>query len=527
MREPRGAGQHDCLTGLWLTHGRAFSGSDRTLGTATKLVTGIDLPKGLGASDWSGDLSEEQIAYAALDALAARDIYQHTQDDLDADGRYVLALDDVVLEPIARAEHAGITLDVDAHQKLIAQWHATEAALTAQIVTLTGGTALATPRAVAAYLEQTLALDRLENWPLTASGTNLSTAKAHISRATDIPGIKELIDRTGVRKLLSNFAEAALANVNSVTGRVHTSFRCPGAKTGRMSSSRPNLQQIPKRQSKDARKSFVAAPGKVLVALDFSQMELRAASELSGDAAMKGVYDRGEDLHSTTAMAIAGNTDKDSRTLAKAINFGLLFGAGSATFAAATWAGWGIDLPVADAERHRETFFLTYAQFRQYQLDVTRDAEQRGYARTVCGRKWRWQWESMVQNDYTGEWSGFRYTLALNLPIQGSCAEVVKLAIANVEPAVRKHYGGQLILQVHDELIIEVDDDAEVVRSVIRLARAKMSAAFLEVFPNSTRHELVDAEVGRSWGSMTAAHTWLEASTMPLTTAPKENAHDT
>ena len=122
---------HDCLTPMWLLHGSRWSNSDKTLATATKIVTGIKLPKGLGASDWSGDLTEEQIAYAALDALAAHNLHQHMIADLDEDETYVLALDDAVLEPIARAEHAGISLDVDAHQRLIDQWRADETELTA------------------------------------------------------------------------------------------------------------------------------------------------------------------------------------------------------------------------------------------------------------------------------------------------------------------------------------------------------------------------------------------------------------
>jgi len=354
---------HDCLTPMWLLHGSRWSNSDKTLATATKIVTGIVLPKGLGASDWSGDLSEEQIAYAALDALAAHNLHQHMINDLDDDETYVLALDDAVLEPIARAEHMGITLDVDAHQALIAQWRANETELTAQIIEETGGIDLQTPAQVSEYLTQTLAPDRLDKWPTTPSGSNLSTRKADLSRALDIAGIKPLLKRNALRKLLSTFAEAALNNVNAVTGRVHTSFRAPGAKTGRLSSAKPNLQQIPKRASKEARSSFVASEGKVLLALDFSQMELRAAAELSGDQNMRRVYANGEDLHSVTAMAVAGNTEKDSRTLAKAINFGLLFGAGAATFAAATWAGWGIDLAEDDAARHRDVFFDTYPQF--------------------------------------------------------------------------------------------------------------------------------------------------------------------
>lgn len=512
---------HDCLNGLWLVDGGRWANSDRTLATATKMITGVVLPKGLGASDWSGDLSAEQLAYAALDAIAAYDLYRHVRADLNEQERYVLDLDDACIDPMSRSEWRGIAIDVAAHRALIAKWKQLAVEQDAQVKAETGGAALNTTAEVAAYLSATLGPERLEAWPRTAKTGQLKTGRALLERAIDIAGIKPLVDRSKTEKLLSTFGQATLNNINPVTGRVHTSFRCPGAKTGRLASSKPNLQQVPKRKSKDARKSFVAAPGKVFVGADFSQMELRAAAELSQDVAMKGIYDRGEDLHSTTAMAIAGNTDDSSRTLAKAINFGLLFGAGAETFAAATWAGYGIDLPVADAERHRNTFFATYPGFRAYQQWVTTNAREQGYIGTKLGRRWYWNWEPQYVDDYTGERSGFRYTLALNMPIQGSCAEVVKLALVRTEPVARKHYGAQLLLQVHDEFVFEVDDDPALVRGLIRLLKARMSAAFINIFPNSTRRGLVDAEVGRSWGSMVKSQDWFAARGM-TPTADKE-----
>ena len=199
-----------------------------------------------------------------------------------------------------------------------------------------------------------------------------------------------------MRKLLGAFGSALLDKVHPITGRLHPGFLVAGARTGRFSSRNPNLQQMPKRQLKAFRNSFTAPPGRVLVVADYSQVELRVAAELSGDEAMLAAYHSGLDLHTQTARGVSGHDhpSEEERTLAKALNFGLLYGAGAGTFRNFAQAGYGVVLSPEQAEAAREGFFATYPGLRAWQHQTASAGRCAGHVQTVGGRRWRWAWDA-------------------------------------------------------------------------------------------------------------------------------------
>ncbi|HWL56438.1 MAG TPA: DNA polymerase [Paracoccus sp. (in: a-proteobacteria)] len=507
---PVSAEMGDCLSLMWhIDGGRWAKSQSRSLARAVALCYGVIVPKALGASDWSASaLSPEQIVYAALDAVLAHRLHDDIWHQLSPGQQQSQQACDAAIHAVACAELQGIAIDETWHRALITEWQEQKAQLEARLLVETGGHPLKTPAQIAAWIALHLEPDALESWPRTDSG-QIKTDKLAMLRARQIPGIATALELKRYDKMLSSFGQSLLDKRNPVTGKLHTSFRLPGAKTGRLASTSPNLQQMPKRTEKAFRRSFVADPGCVLLACDFSQMELRAAALLSQDSTMLGVYERGDDLHMMTAQSLSGRmdltADSPERTIAKAANFGLLFGTGAARFADMAFAGYGVDMSIEEAAGHRDGFFSTYPGLRAWQGWQAASARKQGYTETVLGRRWYWAWERFAVDEYDdrAEPDGFRYTLALNMPVQGSCSEIVMLSLAWVADAIAP-YGALIILQVHDELVVQCPDDPAIIRAVSDLVTANMADAFLAVFPTAPVTDIVDVKIGYNWGEMVA-----------------------
>ena len=283
-----------------------------------------------------------------------------------------------------------------------------------------------------------------------------------------------------IDKLLRGFGRKLLAALNPVTNRVHADFMTAGAKSGRLTCSDPNLQQLPQ----DARHAIVAPPGKVLVVADYSQIELRVIAELADELVMRQAFQDGADLHRLTAAAVAGvpleAVTAEQRTGAKAINFGAIYGQGSKGLVATAWSNYRIDLPLAEADRARTAFFGRYPALRPWQHRMADASQATGVVRTVLGRPLRAEWE------HGGR---IRYTTACNYPVQGSAADVMLLAMARAPAG--------LVLQVHDELVLECAED-EADSAAGQLMEAMVSA-FAEMFPAAPVNGLVDLRIGKSW----------------------------
>jgi DNA polymerase-1 len=393
---------------------------------------------------------------------------------------------------IADMQTKGIHLNAARHEELVEAWAAEDAKASAEVQI---GLPVVNPNSsvqLANHLANALPHERLSKWPRTKSG-QLSTTVDALEQAVDVPGIDALVRMRKFRKLLSTYGPTMGQMVNPATGRVHPAYLLNGAKTGRLSARNPSIQNQPtgKGDCDSLRGVWEAPNGRVLVAADWDQMELRAVAIIAKDEAMQDAYDEGIDLHRLTACKITRKPleeiDKngEERKLAKALNFGLIYGMGPDRFRQYAARNFGINLSISEAREARDRFFTAYHGLRSWQGRQSRNAEARGFAETRLGRRVDWGWE--VE---------FRYTLALNMPVQGSCAEALLIALAKL-PAALDGLDAFPVTCVHDEILLEASEaDA---RDAALVLEHVMTKAFCEVFPESPTHGLVSAKIGKSW----------------------------
>jgi DNA polymerase-1 len=259
-----------------------------------------------------------------------------------------------------------------------------------------------------------------------------------------------LLEWRALAKLKSTYVDALPQAVDPRDGRVHTTFDQAGAATGRLASSDPNLQNIPIRtpQGRAIRRAFVAAPGCVLIGADYSQIELRVLAHLSGDPALVEAFRAGEDIHAATArrvFGLSGDVPPELRARAKVVNFGVLYGMGPRSLA----QQMGLELKAA--KEFIDGYFSAFAGVRRF-LDATlAEARERGWVATLLGRR---RYLPGLRSSHGAERS-FAERAAINTPVQGSAADLVKLAMLSVHRALSARGGARLLLQVHDELLVE------------------------------------------------------------------------
>ena len=302
------------------------------------------------------------------------------------------------------------------------------------------------------------------------------------------PIIDDILEYRQVTKLHGTYA-AALPLVADGNGRIHTDFKQALTATGRLSSAEPNLQNIPirTRMGRQMRKYFIAREGYSLVDADYSQIELRLLAHISGDYTMRESFISGEDIHRRTAAAVFGlpeeQVTEEMRKRAKAVNFGIVYGIGGFSLAK------DIGTSVAEATQYIKNYKMNYPDIDRYLEDVVKDAERDGYTTTAFGRR-RYIPEISSKN---GNMRAFGRRVAMNAPIQGTAADIMKLAMLKVDAALKRDgIDAKIVMQVHDELVIEVkDDQIEKCKELVR--REMESAAELSV-PLT-----VDVTVGKNW----------------------------
>jgi DNA polymerase-1 len=295
-------------------------------------------------------------------------------------------------------------------------------------------------------------------------------------------------------KLKSTYTDALQAAINPETGRVHTSYSLVGAQTGRLSSTDPNLQNIPIRTEigRQIREAFVAEPGNVLLAADYSQIELRLAAHMADVPQLKEAFASGEDIHSRTAAEMFGEANRDTRARAKTVNFAILYGI-------SRWGlGGRLGIEADEAQAIIDTYFQRFPGIQQYIHSTLESVREKGYSETLFGRK---TWFPRINSKNPNERSGSERA-AINAPIQGTSADIIKRAMARMMPALDDAGLGhvRMLLQVHDELVFELPEgDVDAARPVIErvMAEAALPAVALDV-PLG-----IDIGTGRSWG---AAH---------------------
>ena len=303
-----------------------------------------------------------------------------------------------------------------------------------------------------------------------------------------LPGL--VLDWRQLSKLKSTYTDALQDHIHPETGRVHTSYSISGASTGRLSSTDPNLQNIPIRteDGRKIRRAFVADPGKSLVALDYSQIELRILAHIADIESLKEAFSDGVDIHALTASQMfdvpLNEMTPEVRRKAKAINFGVIYGI----------SGFGLArnlrIPRAEAQTFINTYFERFPGIRTYMDDTVLFAKENGYVKTLFGRKIH-----TPEIDAKGPQAGFAKRAAINAPIQGTAADVIRRAMVRM-PAAIAHLPAKMLLQVHDELLFEVKDTA--VDQLKLIAKEVMEKASLPAIKLDVPL-IVDAGVGQNW----------------------------
>jgi len=267
----------------------------------------------------------------------------------------------------------------------------------------------------------------------------------------------KILEYRGLFKLKSTYVDALPRQISAVTGRLHTRLNQSVAATGRLSSSEPNLQNIPVQRvsGRRIRSGFIAPAGKVLISADYSQVELRVLAHLTGDANLIRTFVDNVDVHSATAREILGlphdaPISNEQRRAGKTINFGIVYGMGAYRLSQE------LGIPFGEANRYIESYFERFPGVRQYFASLERDADQQGMVRTILGRR-----RIISAIDTSGRDRGFALRAAINAPVQGSAADIIKLAMVQLERE-NSHlpYSLDLILQIHDELLFECDQGA-------------------------------------------------------------------
>ncbi|WP_395789045.1 DNA polymerase I [Aquimonas sp.] len=345
---------------------------------------------------------------------------------------------------------------------------------------------LDSPKQLGALLFDELGLPALVKTPGGAPSTNEEALEA-IADRHELP--KLILDYRGLAKLRGTYTEKLPEAINTRTGRVHTSFHQTGAATGRLSSSDPNLQNIPIRteDGRRIRRAFIAPPGRRIVACDYSQIELRIMAHLSEDPGLLSAFAGGQDVHRATAAEVFGlpleDVGADQRRAAKAINFGLMYGMSAFGLAKQL----GIDR--GEAQDYIALYFARYPGVQGYMERVRQQAREYGYVETVFGRR-------LYLNDIHARQQGLRAgaeRAAVNAPMQGSAADIIKRAMLDLHAWLKgRQSQAQMVLQVHDELVFECAEDF--VDTLVAEATQRMQGAVQLRVPL-----VVDSGVGANW----------------------------
>jgi DNA polymerase-1 len=456
-----------------------------------KELLSLDISKEMQTSDWSQEtLSQEQIEYAALDAVLTMKIFDIQKKQIGCRGltRAYQMLRDAQF-PIAQMELRGIGFDVLKHRELMFVWRQESERLEAAIFEAIGRELnINSSKQMGEWLTDVLKEDDLENWSKTSKGalsTSTPTFKLNEHTHEIIP---KIVEYRHVTKRLSSFGEGLYKFVDMPAKRLHGSFSLGMTATGRMSSYNPNMQNMPRDGFRDL---FCAQDGYCLIGLDYSQQELRVAAFITGDKELLRIYEEGGDVHTNTAAAILripkDKVGKAQRQLAKAVIFGLLYGQGAKGLAFYAKRQYGVDMTEEEAQKHRDGLFKTYKGLRKWQMNTGKLVEITKKIKTPCGR----------ERDFNRERLGYRYNAALNLPIQGAAAEITLHALMRLTSLLCDDC--RLVNVIHDEILLEVTEDKA--QAYADKAKDAMELAFLDVFPDAKPYlkGLVEAKIGKTW----------------------------
>ena len=431
----------------------------------------------------------DAAAYCAADSTTVLALRAEFSPRLAATALQPL-LDEIELplvEVLVDMEWAGIAIDKAVFDRLSRELTQDLVRLEREIADAAGGPFnINSPRQLQAVLFERLGLPVLKRTK-TGPSTDADVLEQLAATGAAVPTL--LLEYRELQKLRSTYVDVLPLKVHPLTGRIHTSFSQVGAATGRLSSSEPNLQNIPIRtvRGQEIRKGFVPAPGWKFVIADYSQIELRLMAHLSGDPAFIDAFTRGEDIHRQTAALIFGvpleSVTPEMRGRAKTINFGTIYGQGA--FALSRMLG----IPQDEAKAFIAEYFRRFAGVRAYLDRQVTLAREQGYVETLFGRR-RYVPEIKDRNFNT---RAFGERISQNAPLQGSAADLIKIAMTRLHRALRQEgLTARLLLQVHDELVLEAPP-AEIPR-VTALVKTHMEGAATLAVPL-----VVEVGVGDNW----------------------------
>lgn len=443
----------------------------------------LDKPKPVEKTTPAADLAALGLSY--LPQLQEKIMARLAEEDLTALYRDMeLPLADV----LAGMEAAGIRADLPTLQALNWEFSAIEAACAARIYDLAGHSFnINSPRQLGEVLFNEMGIE-----PLKKTKTGYSTSVEVLEQLADeheIAGV--VLDYRSAAKLRGTYAEG-LQDLIAADGRIHTTFNQTVTATGRLSSTEPNLQNIPVRteMGKKLRKAFHASPGHVLLAADYSQIELRVLAHISADEVLCSSFYNNEDIHARTAAEVLGigidEVTAEQRRSAKAVNFGIVYGISD--------FGLAKDLGITrtEAKQYIDAYLGRYDGVRRYMSEIVEAGKADGWVKTLCGRK-RWLPDLHSRNFNL---RSFAERNALNTPIQGTAADIIKLAMLRADKMLAEQgLQSRMLLQVHDELIFDVPYDEQ--EKMAALVREAMEGAFALAVPL-----VVDIKVGENWYDM-------------------------
>ena len=412
---------------------------------------------------------DQAVKYAAEDADVTLRLWQHFKPLLHrAKVTTVYETMERPLVPVlAQMEMAGIQVDRQTLSRMSGAFAQKMAALEEEIYTLAGGPFnVGSPKQLGEILFDKMGLPGGEKGKTGAYATGADVLE-DLATEHELPG--KVLDWRQLAKLKSTYTDALQDHINPETGRVHTSYSISGAITGRLASTDPNLQNIPVRseEGRRIREAFVAPAGKVLVSLDYSQIELRILAHIADIPALQQSFHDGHDIHAMTASEMFSvpldQMTSDIRRQAKAINFGVIYGI----------SGFGLArnlrIPRAQAQGFIDRYFERFPGIKEYMSATVKFAQENEYVQTLFGRKIH-----TPEINQKGPAQGFAKRAAINAPIQGTAADVIRRAMIRIPRAIAD-LPARMLLQVHDELLFEVDEDAA--PALIAAAKATMEGA--------------------------------------------------
>lgn len=443
------------------------------------------------------DVAIESVApYAVADAETTLRLMPLTQKELKrVDGEKLLEEIDLPLTPVlADMEMTGISLDVPFFATMEKELSRRLAQIEKQVFDSVGKPFnINSTQQLSDVLFKTLGLEPPDKGNKTASGHYSTAAGVLEELSGKHPVVDLVLEQRELSKIKSTYVDALPVAINPKTDRVHTSYSQIGVVTGRLSSNNPNLQNIPIRSEtgRRVRNGFIAGKGNWLLSVDYSQIELRIVAHMAQDDGMLSAFRADEDIHATTAAAIYNvgldAVNKDMRRHAKAINFGLIYGMSAFGLTRST------DLTLAEAENFVKAYFTKFPGVKKYLDGIRKQAATQGYVETLLGRR---RYFPALQSKTNPQMKNREEREAINAPIQGTAADIMKIAMLKIPPALKKaKLNGKMLLQVHDELVLECPKDE--LEKTARVVQETMSNAYTLDIPLST-----EARYGPNWGEM-------------------------